>query len=124
MTTPDFQSTKLTKPNPSGPYKEQLVDAVHTSAGVADAGKLVVLNALGQLDPSMGGGGGSTDFSDLTTGTNNTGQTLTVGNTSALTFTGSGIINASKINGVPFNNANPNPRADSHRSGRRQRDMG
>lgn len=57
-TVPVFRSVKLTKPSPSGPFREQLVDAVDFSAGSPDAGKLVVLNAAGQIDTSMGGGGG------------------------------------------------------------------
>src|ERR1700744_2600690 len=43
---------------------------------------------------------GSTPFSAITSGLNNTGQTLTVGSASSLTFGGSGIINASQINGI------------------------
>lgn len=48
---------------------------------------------------SCGGGGGSNLFSALLTSTNNTGQTLTVGNTSSLTFSGAGIVNANQILG-------------------------
>jgi hypothetical protein len=57
---PDFFKTiKITQPTPGGPLVEQVVGAVQVSTGTsADAGKLVVLNATGQIDPSMGGGGG------------------------------------------------------------------
>lgn len=55
---PDFfKSIKITQPTPGGPMVEQVVGAVQTSTGTAaDAGKIVVLNASGQIDPSMGGG--------------------------------------------------------------------
>ena len=43
---------------------------------------------------------GSTSFSAITTGTNNTAQTFTVGNTSTLTFTGTGIVNAREVGGI------------------------
>jgi len=49
-----------------------------------------------------GGGGGSTTFSSILTGVNNTGQTLTVGSSSVLTFSGTGINNANQILGVPI----------------------
>ena len=107
MTTPDFQSLKLTKPVAGGPYKEDVVDAIHTSVGAADAGKLVVLNASGQIDPSMGGGGGTTDFGSLVGTTPSTGQTLQVGNGSTLTITGTGVINANEISGIAVPTSGP-----------------
>src|SRR5580658_2606425 len=51
-----FKTTKITQPVPGGPLAEQLVGAVQTSSGVADAGKVVLLSSTGQLDPSVGGG--------------------------------------------------------------------
>lgn len=45
-----------------------------------------------------GGGGGSPSFSAITNGTN-TGHTLTVGNSTVLAPTGTGIINADQLNG-------------------------
>lgn len=58
--------------------------------------------APGQIDvfgssTGGGGGGGPASFSQITAGSN-TGNTLTVGNSSALTFTGSGVVNANQIN--------------------------
>lgn len=67
--TADFQSLKLTKPNPNGPFQEETVDAIHTSVGSADAGKLVVLNSAGLVDSSMGGGG-APPLPTLTAGVN------------------------------------------------------
>ena len=59
---PDFfKSFKLTQPTPGGPFVESAVGAVQVSTGTAaDAGKLVVLNATGQIDSSMISGGSST----------------------------------------------------------------
>lgn len=45
-----------------------------------------------------GGGGGSTAFNDLTNGTNTTALGLVVGSGAALTFSGTGVIDATKIN--------------------------
>ena len=53
-----FKLPKL-EPQPSGVLKQTLVGAVNVSGGAADAGKVVLLNAAGQIDSSMGGGGGS-----------------------------------------------------------------
>lgn len=53
-----FKTIKITQAIPGGPLDQQLVGAVQTSVGAADAGKVVLLNSAGQLDPSMGGGGG------------------------------------------------------------------
>ena len=62
--SPDFQSIKLTKSGATGPYRQELVDAISVPSGGsgptgADKGKLVVLNSLGQIDSSLGGGGGT-----------------------------------------------------------------
>lgn len=46
-----------------------------------------------------GGGGGSPLFSSILTGVNNSGQTMTVGSTSVLTYSGTGILNANQILG-------------------------
>jgi hypothetical protein len=54
----DFQVPKITTIG-IGLQKEELVDAVDSSAGAADAGKIVLLNSSGVLDPSFGAGGGS-----------------------------------------------------------------
>src|SRR5271166_6530311 len=50
-----FKTTKITQAVPGGPLQEQLVGAVQTSSGVADAGKIVLLSSTGQIDPSVGG---------------------------------------------------------------------
>lgn len=42
----------------------------------------------------------SVPFSGITSGTNNTAQTMTVGSTSILTFSGSGVVNASSASGT------------------------
>jgi hypothetical protein len=51
------------------------------------------------IDQFLGGGGGSSSFSSITSGTN-TNHTLTVGNLSSLTFTGTGVVNANELNGI------------------------
>jgi hypothetical protein len=48
---------------------------------------------------------GTPAFSGLTTGVNNSGQTLTVGSTSTLTYSGTGIVNARQIIGIDFSAA-------------------
>ena len=53
-----------------------------------------------------GGGGGGTSFSVITTG-DNTQADMTVDTGAKLGFAGSGVVNASEINGVPFNNTDP-----------------
>jgi hypothetical protein len=65
------------------------------------------LNAQNQwvpcgINPCMGGAASSVPFPGVTTGTNNGGNTLTVGSTSSLTFSGTGIVNANQINGAAF----------------------
>jgi hypothetical protein len=45
--------------------------------------------------------GSGAAFSAITTGTNNTSVTMTVGSTSSLTFSGTGIVNANTIGGSP-----------------------
>jgi hypothetical protein len=46
-----------------------------------------------------GGGGGSQQFSQILGGVNNSGQTMTVGSSSALNYSGTGIVNANLIVG-------------------------
>ncbi len=50
------------------------------------------------------GGAGSPSFTSLTTGSNTT-ATMTVGTGGTLTFSGTGVLNADRINGVEFTNA-------------------
>ena len=47
-----------------------------------------------------GGGGGSPLFSAILTGVNNSGQIMTVGDSSSLTFSGTGIVNSNQIIGT------------------------
>ena len=68
-----------------------------TGAGVS----CVDNSGASRTDCTITGGGGATAFSNITTGSN-TAQTLTVGNTSTLTFSGTGVINANKLNGTAF----------------------
>src|SRR5271169_4928311 len=44
-----FKTIKVTQPNLGGPLQEALVGAVQASGGVADAGKVVVLDSSGQI---------------------------------------------------------------------------
>lgn len=44
-----------------------------------------------------GSGGAGTTFDNITSGVNTSGSTLTVGNTSTLTFSGTGVVNANQI---------------------------
>lgn len=99
----DFQAPKLTQPVPGGPFREDLVEAVHVSTGPADAGKLVVLNSAGVLDPSMGGGGGSTGFNDITSGVNNSAS-MQVDTGATITFVNNGVVNANKVAGQQWTN--------------------
>jgi hypothetical protein len=95
------KTPELQKPLAAAPYNETFVDAVSFSRGTADAGKYVLLDSFGTLDPSVGGGGGGgSAFSAITGGPANTGQSLVVGTGSSLTFSG-GVIDASKWNGTP-----------------------
>lgn len=57
-----FKTVKVTQ-TPGGPLQQQLVGAVSASSGVADAGKIIITDASGQLDGSFGGGGGGTSLS-------------------------------------------------------------
>ena len=50
------------------------------------------------------GGGGAPAFTSITTGTNTT-ATMTVGTGGTLTFSGTGVLNADRINGVEFTNS-------------------
>jgi hypothetical protein len=87
---------------PIGPARQTPLDAVIVSRGSADAGKVVLLNPAGQLDPSMGGGGGGGgSFSGITSGTNDS-ATMTVGTGAEIVPSGSGVINATEINGIPI----------------------
>jgi hypothetical protein len=56
-------------------------------------GLVLGVRAFGQVAPT---------FQSLIGGTNSSGQTMTVGNSSALTFSGSGIVNANQANGAAF----------------------
>jgi len=97
-----FKTIKVTQPNLGGPLQEALVGAVQASGGAVDAGKVVVLDASGAIDPSMTGGG-STSFTNITTGPNTT-ATMTVGSGATLTFSGTGVVNASELGGVAITN--------------------
>lgn len=55
-----FKTVKVTQATPGGPLQQQLIGAVDSSTGAADAGKVVLLDSTGQISPSMGGGGGGT----------------------------------------------------------------
>src|SRR5271170_4678877 len=62
---------------PGGSFKQVLVEAISASAGIADAGKVVLLDASGQISASMVSGGGSIPFSGILSGTN-TAATMVV----------------------------------------------
>lgn len=69
------------------------------------AGVTTVLTSTGTGVPAWlpgGGSGGSPLFSSILTGVNSTGQTMTVGSSSTLTFSGTGIVNANRILGTPI----------------------
>lgn len=55
-----------------------------------------------------GGGGGSTLFSQLLSGVNSFGQTLTVGSTSILNYSGSGIVDANQVAGAAISGVSGN----------------
>ena len=99
---PDVYKTfSITQSVPGGPSKEQLVGVVVTSSGVADSGKIVSLNALGIIDPTLISPTGSIAFNGILSGINTTAN-LVVGSGATLGPTGSGVINATEINGIPI----------------------
>jgi len=61
-------------------------------------------NAFLRTDCTFTGGGGSSAFNDITSGTNTT-ATMTVGTGGILTFSGTATLNARSINGTIFSNA-------------------
>src|SRR5271157_2768557 len=104
-----FKLPNLTKPQPSGPYRESLVPAITYSTGAGDAGKIPVLGPDGKLDPSFGGGSGPTPSmtfsaspSVVEIGSTVASVTLnwTLSNITAISqiITGSGIIGSVSIN--------------------------
>jgi hypothetical protein len=58
-----YWTTKFVRLHSPGPYDESLVDAIAVSTGSADAGKVILANALGQLDSSFEGDDESGTFS-------------------------------------------------------------
>ena len=75
--------------------------AVATVSGVLTNGNCVTIDASANLVDAgapCGSGGGSSAFNALTTGTN-TAATMTVGTGATLTFSGSGVVNASQVKG-------------------------
>lgn len=102
-------ATKPTKPEPNEVVV--VTDAFNSTTCTAGGGTAnntcqwtgsawVVIGGAG----GGGGGGGGGTFADITTGTN-AGQTLTVGNGSILTKTGTGIISASTADALTVNPA-------------------
>ena len=69
--------------------------------GGASTGQVLAWNGT-YWAPAAGGGGGSPLFSNILTGVNSSGQTMTVGNTSSLTYSGSGIVNANRVLSTPI----------------------
>lgn len=84
--------------NPT-PIPVGLIPLSLLSTAGAVTGNCIVLGVQFWAPGSCGAGGGGA-FSAITSGVNNSGQTLTVGSTSILTTSGSGIINANEIGGV------------------------
>jgi hypothetical protein len=82
----------------SGP----LVAPAQITPGPAGSTTVLTSSSAGYVSwlPGGGGGGGNPPFSQITTGVNNSGQTMTVGSTSALTFSGTGIVNANQLLGT------------------------
>ncbi len=98
-----FKTVKITQTSPGGPLNESLVGAVQVSVGAADAGKVVVLDSSGLIDPSMISGGGSQIYvngtpvsnADFTNGdilfTNPSGSTV-LATVYALATTGASVV--------------------------------
>src|SRR5271157_1487942 len=93
-----FKTIKITQA-PGGPLDQTLVGAVDSSAGPQDAGKVILLDPTGSISPSLIPPSGSVAFSGILSGTN-TSAAMVVGSGAALTFSGSGTINASTLYGV------------------------
>src|SRR5208282_5309971 len=123
--------------NPSTTLIDQVLGidgSVNPTLGVPSAGTPVCLNPNGLIDPSLGGTGVTisnppsagailqatgvktaiwvtpsnypTLFGDITTDTN-TAATMTVGTGAALTFSGSGVVNANTLFGVALGGTVP-----------------
>jgi hypothetical protein len=75
-----------------------VVDGV-TVSGTPSTGQVLTATSPTTADWQTPSGGAVT-FDQIGSGTNNAANTLTVGNSSTLTFTGSGVINASQLGGV------------------------
>lgn len=84
----------------SGVINASKIDGIAVS-GTPSAGQVLTATSSSAADWETPA---SNAFSSLTGGTNNSGQTFTVGSTSQITYSGSGIINASKIVGVAVGN--------------------
>ncbi len=93
LTLNTVQSYFPCQPNGGG----QIALAQLTNSG-ASVGQVPVWSGT-QWQPGAGGSGGSPLFSSILTGVNNSGVTMTVGSTSALTFSGTGVVNASQVAG-------------------------
>jgi hypothetical protein len=78
----------------TGGFFQYIITATYTGSGTITVSMVGIQAKLGS------GSGGATTFNQVGSGTN-TGQNLVVGNGSALTPTGTGIINANEINGAP-----------------------
>src|SRR5579863_3591732 len=89
-----YKTIKVTQPNLGGPLNEALVGAINFSSGTsADAGKVIVTNASGLIDPSFG----ASSFPVSTP------QFVVSGG--SITVTGTGVIEATELatTGSPVN---------------------
>lgn len=91
--------------SPSNVLTESLVGAVQTSSGVADAGKVVLLDSSGSIDPSLVPPIGSVAFSGILPGTNT--QALVMGTGGTLMVSGTGAVQATQIQDVIISGTPP-----------------
>lgn len=83
------------------PGNSPIIAPTQVNPGPAGQTTVLTSSTTGLVSWLPGGGsGGSPPFSNITTGTNNTGQVMTVGSTSSLTFSGTGIVNANQVLGT------------------------
>ncbi len=112
MSSPLF--LPLLTPNANGLLQQTLVGAVSITEPVGspptspDAGKVVLLNASGQIDSSLVVTGGGGEFGNITSGTN-VSAVMVVGLGASINFMDTGVINANQLYDVAIDSTPPTP---------------
>lgn len=83
------------------PGAAPIIAPAQINPGPGGSATVLTSNGSGYVAWLPGGGsGGSPPFSQILTGVNNSGQTLTIGSTSILNYSGTGIVDANQILGT------------------------